>query len=169
MSQSLYTLENVMREAQKTLNSVNEALPPGDPSYPLFTSIAELAPPAQLTLDACVYRRGHSNTSRRPRRHSIVASSANGSGSGRCHGHHMATMATPKLNLEKNKEGCEGVITTQLILPRRFLLEVGRGGGHGGHGGQEPKVTQGAVLRGRGDAVWPTRPARMARTTPSHA
>ena len=45
MSQSLYTLENVMREAQKTLNSVNEALPPGDPSYPLFTSIAELAPP----------------------------------------------------------------------------------------------------------------------------
>ena len=44
MSQSLYTLENVMREAQKTLNSVNEALPPGDPSYPLFT-IAELAPP----------------------------------------------------------------------------------------------------------------------------
>ena len=57
MSQSLYALENVMREAQKTLNSVNEALPPGDPSYPLFT-IAELAPPAQLTLDACVYRRG---------------------------------------------------------------------------------------------------------------
>jgi hypothetical protein len=44
MSQSLYALENVMREAQKTLNSVNEALPPGDPSYPLFT-IAELPPP----------------------------------------------------------------------------------------------------------------------------
>ena len=42
MSQTLHTLEHVMHEAQRTLNSVHEALPPGDPSYP-FT-IAQLAP-----------------------------------------------------------------------------------------------------------------------------
>ena len=42
MNQTLYPLEDVMHEAQKAINSVHEALPPGDPSYP-FT-IAQLAP-----------------------------------------------------------------------------------------------------------------------------
>jgi hypothetical protein len=50
----------------------------------------------------------------------------------------MATMATPKLNIEKKlKKVVRGVITTQLIDPRRCCLEVGHEGGHGGHGGHE--------------------------------
>ena len=50
----------------------------------------------------------------------------------------MATMATPKLNIEKKlKKVVRGVITTQLIDPRRCFLEVGHEGGHGGHGGHE--------------------------------
>ena len=58
--------------------------------------------------------------------------------SGHGHQHHMATMATPKLNIEKKlKKVVRGVITTQLIDPRRCFLEVGHEGGHGGHGGHE--------------------------------
>ena len=59
-------------------------------------------------------------------------------------------------------------------IPRRFFFQrLARGGGHGGHGGHGPKVTLGAVLRGRGrrrggQSDLPARRGpRAAGTTPS--
>ena len=67
----------------------------------------------------------------------------------------MATMATPKLNLEKkSKGGVEGVITHQRIPSMRFFLEVGpRGVAMVAMVATSLKVTLGAVARHPGADV----------------
>ena len=63
----------------------------------------------------------------------------------------MATMATPKLKLEKRKmkrgvgeDDNQPTVTQKIFSSRGWSAGVAMDGGHGGDG---PKVTQGVVLR----------------------
>ncbi len=65
----------------------------------------------------------------------------------------MATMATPKLNLEKNKEGCEGVITTKPNLRGGYFLRGRPRGWPWWPWWPRAKSHTRCVLRGRGLSI----------------